>query len=48
MSTFLGACQDLTEADVDAELVSQSAVTYLEGYCGIRPRPRPPSSKPRK
>ncbi len=32
MSTFLGACQDLTEADVDEELVSQSAVTYLEGY----------------
>ena len=32
MSTFLGACQDLTEADVDEELVSQSAVIYLEGY----------------
>ena len=32
MSTFLGACQNLTEADVDEELVSQSAVTYLEGY----------------
>ncbi len=32
MSTFLGACQDLTEADVDADLVRHSAVTYLEGY----------------
>ncbi|MGO9673330.1 MAG: adenosine kinase [Methylocella sp.] len=32
MSTFLGACLDLTEADVDADLVRHSAVTYLEGY----------------
>ncbi len=32
MSTFLGACQDLTEADVDESLVKDSAVTYLEGY----------------
>lgn len=32
MSTFLGACQDLAEADVDEDLVRQSAVTYLEGY----------------
>ena len=32
MSTFLGACQELTEADVDEELVKVSAVTYLEGY----------------
>jgi sugar/nucleoside kinase (ribokinase family) len=32
MSTFLGACQDLTEADVDEKLVQDSAVTYLEGY----------------
>jgi len=32
MSTFLGACQELTEADVDEELVKDSAVTYLEGY----------------
>ena len=32
MSTFLGACQELTEADVDEELVRDSAVTYLEGY----------------
>ena len=32
MSTFLGAYQELTEADVDEELVKDSAVTYLEGY----------------
>jgi adenosine kinase len=32
MNTFLGACQNLTEADVDAGIVAQSAITYLEGY----------------
>jgi fructokinase len=32
MNTFLGACVTLSEADVDAELVAASAVTYLEGY----------------
>jgi sugar/nucleoside kinase (ribokinase family) len=32
MNTFLGACVTLGEADVDAELVAASAVTYLEGY----------------
>jgi fructokinase len=32
MNTFLGACVTLTEADVDADLVASSAVTYLEGY----------------
>jgi sugar/nucleoside kinase (ribokinase family) len=32
MNTFLGACVTLGEADVDAELVGASAVTYLEGY----------------
>jgi sugar/nucleoside kinase (ribokinase family) len=32
MNTFLGACQNLTEADVDEEIVAQSAITYLEGY----------------
>ncbi len=32
MSTYLGACQDLTEADIDETLVRESAVTYLEGY----------------
>lgn len=32
MNTFLGACQGLTEADVDPDLVRGSAITYLEGY----------------
>ena len=32
MSTYLGACQQLSPADVDAEAVSAADVTYLEGY----------------
>jgi sugar/nucleoside kinase (ribokinase family) len=32
MSTFLGASQNLTEADVDEDMVGQSAIIYLEGY----------------
>lgn len=32
MNTFLGACQNLTPADVDPELIKASAITYLEGY----------------
>ena len=32
MCTYLGACVELTAADVDPELVAQSAITYLEGY----------------
>jgi adenosine kinase len=32
MSTFLGASQNLTEADVDEETVRQSSIVYLEGY----------------
>ncbi len=32
MNTFLGACQNLTEADVDAGMVQASRITYLEGY----------------
>ena len=32
MNTYLGACVTLGEADVDADLVAASAVTYLEGY----------------
>ena len=32
MNTFLGACQDLTDADVDPETVEASQVVYLEGY----------------
>jgi sugar/nucleoside kinase (ribokinase family) len=32
MNTFLGACQNLTETDVDEGAVKQSAIVYLEGY----------------
>jgi adenosine kinase len=32
MNTFLGAAQDLSPADIDAETVASSAVIYLEGY----------------
>ena len=32
MNTFLGACQDLSEADVDPATVAASKYVYLEGY----------------
>ncbi len=32
MNTYLGACQDLSEADIDPATVAASAVIYLEGY----------------
>jgi sugar/nucleoside kinase (ribokinase family) len=32
MNTYLGAAQDLDPADIDADTVAASAVTYLEGY----------------
>ncbi len=32
MNTFLGACQNLSEDDVDAAVVEASEITYLEGY----------------
>ncbi|MCJ9429787.1 adenosine kinase [Kordiimonas marina] len=32
MSTFLGACGELTVDDIDEDLVSSAAVTYFEGY----------------
>ncbi|WP_244644686.1 adenosine kinase [Azorhizobium oxalatiphilum] len=32
MNTYLGAAQNLTTADLDAELVKGAAITYLEGY----------------
>jgi sugar/nucleoside kinase (ribokinase family) len=32
MNTFLGACVNLTSADIDAELVRSAQITYLEGY----------------
>jgi sugar/nucleoside kinase (ribokinase family) len=32
MNTYLGACQNLTEHDVDEALIANSKITYLEGY----------------
>src|ERR1700722_5682246 len=32
MNTYLGAAQELTPADIDADQVSASAILYLEGY----------------
>jgi sugar/nucleoside kinase (ribokinase family) len=32
MNTYLGACQNLTPDDVDADLIRESGITYLEGY----------------
>ncbi len=32
MNTFLGACQNLGEDDVDPAIVEASEITYLEGY----------------
>ncbi len=32
MNTYLGACQELDASDLDAELVAQSGILYLEGY----------------
>ena len=32
MNTYLGACQNLTASDVDADTVKASKITYLEGY----------------
>lgn len=32
MNTYLGACQNLTERDIDPAVVGAAKVTYLEGY----------------
>jgi sugar/nucleoside kinase (ribokinase family) len=32
MNTYLGACQGLTEADVDADAIAAARIVYLEGY----------------
>lgn len=32
MNTYLGACRELAEADIDADLVASAKVVYLEGY----------------
>ncbi|MBW8883999.1 MAG: adenosine kinase [Planctomycetia bacterium] len=37
MNTYLGACVNLTTADIDPEIVAGSLITYLEGYLWDRP-----------
>ena len=37
MNTYLGACVNLTTADIDKEIVSSASVTYMEGYLYDRP-----------
>jgi sugar/nucleoside kinase (ribokinase family) len=37
MNTYLGACVNLTTADIDPAIVASSQVTYLEGYLWDRP-----------
>lgn len=32
MNTYLGACQELSEADLDADSVAAAQILYLEGY----------------
>lgn len=40
MNTFLGACQELSEADIDADMVAASEILYLEGYLWDPAAPR--------
>ena len=40
MNTFLGACQELSEADLDADMVAGAEILYLEGYLWDPPAPR--------
>src|SRR5262245_48687870 len=37
MNTYLGACGNLTTADIDPKVVASAQVTYLEGYLWDRP-----------
>lgn len=32
MNTYLGACVELSEDDIDADVVANSGITYMEGY----------------
>ena len=40
MSTYLGASQQLTAAEIDADLIASAAILYLEGYLWDPLRPR--------
>ena len=37
MNTYLGACVNLTTEDIDAGIVAEAKVTYMEGYLWDRP-----------
>lgn len=37
MNTYLGACVNLTTADIDPAIIASSQITYLEGYLWDRP-----------
>lgn len=37
MSTYLGACRELTEADIDEAAIAASKVLYIEGYLWDEP-----------
>lgn len=37
MNTYLGACVNLTTADIDRDIVMSAHVTYMEGYLWDRP-----------
>ena len=37
MNTYLGASVEIESVDVDADLITNSRITYLEGYL-FRPR----------
>jgi sugar/nucleoside kinase (ribokinase family) len=37
MNTYLGACVNLTTADIDEAIVASARVTYMEGYLWDRP-----------
>jgi sugar/nucleoside kinase (ribokinase family) len=40
MRTYLGAAEELTAADMDAELIGRAQVTYVEGYLWLPDGPR--------
>jgi len=40
MNTFLGAAQELSETDLDAAMVANAKILYLEGYLWDPPAPR--------
>ncbi len=40
MSTYLGACQEVGETDIDAGTVAAAKILYLEGYLWDPPLPR--------